>query len=157
VRALIALSFLLLGLAACGGDDSLSRGEWAARANAICRETVKKIEALGEPATSVDYMRIAPKANELGRRSIERLRELKAPDEIEADAVDMINGYERMVELQQVVYDGLKAEREGKPAPREYWRASNRALEAGNAADDVAERLRARDCARDPWQAPSQA
>lgn len=156
MRAPTALGLAALVLTACAGDDSLSRGEWAARANAICRETVEEIEALGRPATSVEYMRIAPKANELGRASIVRLRELAPPDEIGDDAERMINGYERVIELQERVYDGLKAEREGKPAPPGYWRASNQALEVGNSADEVAERLRARDCARDPWQAPSQ-
>ena len=39
---------------------------------------------------------------------------------------------------------------------RAYFRAGNRAIEAGRSADAIARRLRASDCARDPWQAPSQ-
>ena len=65
MRAALAM-VLVLVLAGCG-DDSLSRGEWSARANAICLETLKKVEALGRPSTSGDYLRVTPKANELAR------------------------------------------------------------------------------------------
>lgn len=157
MRAALAM-VLVLVLAGCGGDDSLSRGEWAARANAICLDTLKKVEALGRPSTSDDYLRVTPKANELARAAIEQLRELEAPGEIEADSKAMIEGYENVVKQQDIVYRGLKAQRDGtKPPAGEYWRAGNRAIEAGQAADTIAERLQARECARDPWQTASQA
>jgi hypothetical protein len=157
MRAALAM-VLVLVLAGCGGDDSLSHGEWAERANAICLETLRKVEALGRPSTSDDYLRVTPKANELARAAIERLRELKAPSEIEADSNAMIEGYENVVRQQDIVYRGLKAQRDGtKPPTGEYWRAGNRAIEAGQAADAIAERLRASECARDPWQTASQA
>jgi hypothetical protein len=156
MRAALA-TVVVLVLAGCGGDDTLSRGEWAARANAIGLETLKQVEALGRPSTSDDYLRVTPKANELGRAAIGRLRELKAPSEIEADSKAMIDGYENVVEQQDIVYRGLRAQRDGtKPPAGEYWRAGNRAIEAGQAADAIAERLRAGGCARDPWQAASQ-
>jgi hypothetical protein len=156
MRAALATVLVLLAVG-CGGDDSLSRGEWAAQANAICLETLKEVEALGQPVTSGDYLRVTPKANELGREAIERLRELRPPGEIEDDVRQMIDGYERAVKQQDIVYRGMKAQREGtEPPSGDYWRAGNRAIEAGKAADSIAERLRATDCARDPWQAPSQ-
>jgi hypothetical protein len=156
MRAALA-TVLVLVLAGCGGDDTLSRDEWAARANAICLETLKQVEALGRPSTSDDYLRVTPMANELGRAAIERLRELNAPGEIEADSNAMIDGYENVVKQQDIVYRGLRAQRDGtKPPAGEYWRAGNRAIEAGQAADAIAERLRAGACARDPWQAASQ-
>ncbi len=152
-----ALAFLLvLGAVGCGGDDSLSRGEWAAQANAICLNALKKVEALGQPSTSDDYLRVTPKANEIGRAALDELRELKAPGEIGDDVEAMIDGYDNAVKQQDVVYRGLRAQRDGtEPPAGDYWRAGNRAIEAGNAADEIAERLRATDCARDPWQAPS--
>ena len=153
MRAALA-TVLVLVLVGCGGDDTLSRGEWAARANAICLETLKQVEALGRPSTSDDYLRVTPKANELGRAAIARLRELKAPSEIAADSNAMIDGYKNVVKQQDIVYRGLRAQRDGtKPPAGEYWRAGNRAIEAGQAADAIAERLRAGACARDPWQA----
>jgi hypothetical protein len=147
---------LLLAVVGCGGEDSLSRAEWAAQANAICLEGLNKVEALGRPVTSDDYLRVTPKANEIGRVAIEKLRDLRAPGEIDDDAKAMIDGYERVVELQDIEYRGMKAQREGAEAPRDYWRAGNRAIEAGRAADEIAKRLRATDCAREPWQAQSQ-
>jgi hypothetical protein len=156
MRAALAI-LLVLGAVGCGGDDSLSRGEWAAKANAICLDALKQVEALGRPATSDDYLRVTPKANEIGRAALDDLRGLKAPGEIEDDAKAMIDGYDNAVEQQDIVYRGLKAQRDGtEPPAGEYWRAGNRAIEAGNAADEIAKRLRATDCARDPWQAPSQ-
>jgi hypothetical protein len=156
MRALLAIA-LALAAAGCGGDDSLSRGEWARQANAICLETLEAVEALGRPVTSDDYLRVTPKANELGLAAIDRLRRLKEPGEISGDVEEMIEGYERAVKEQDVVYRGLKAQRDGtEPPSGDYWRAGNRAIEAGRAADAIAERLRAADCARDPWQAPSQ-
>jgi hypothetical protein len=156
MRAVLATVLVLLAVA-CGGDDSLARGEWAAQANAICLETLKEVEALGRPATSDDYLRVTPDANELGRDALERLRELDAPEEIETDAREMIDGYEESISQQERVYEGMKAQREGQGGPfPDYGRAGVRAIEAGRAADTIAKRLRATDCARDPWQAPSQ-
>jgi hypothetical protein len=156
MRAALATVLLLLAVG-CGGDDSLTRGEWAAEANAICLETLEQVEALGRPATSDDYLRVTPDANELGRDALERLRELEAPDEIEVDAREMIAGYEDSIKQQERVYEGMKAQREGQGGPfPDYGRAGMRAIEAGKAADAIAKRLRANGCARDPWQAPSQ-
>ena len=156
MRAALATALVLL-VVGCGGEDSLTRGEWAAQANAICLDTLKKVEGLGRPATSDDYLRVTPDANELGRDALERLRELKAPGEIEDDAGEMIDGYEESIKQQQRVYEGMKAQREGQGGPfPDYGRAGVRAIEAGRAADEIAKRLRATDCARDPWQAPSQ-
>jgi hypothetical protein len=156
MRAALA-TVLVVAVMGCGGDDSLSRGEWASQANAICLETLKKVEALGRPATSDDYLRVTPDANKLGRDAIEQLRDLKAPGEIEDEARDMISRYEESIKQQERVYEGMKAQREGQGGPfPDYGRAGLRAIEAGRAADAIAKRLRATDCARDPWQAPSQ-
>jgi hypothetical protein len=156
MRAGLAL-MLVLTAVGCGGGDSLSRGEWAAQANSICLDSLRKVEALGQPVTSNDYLRVTPRANEIGRAAIEELRDLKAPGEIEDDVRVMIDGYEDAVKQQDVVYRGMKAQRDGtEPPTRDYYRAGNRAIEAGKAADEIAKRLRATDCARDPWQAPSQ-
>ena len=156
MRAALAILLALLA-AGCGGDGSLSRAEWAEEANAICLETLEQVEALGRPATSDDYLRVTPEANRLGRDALERLRKLEAPDDIEPDAREMIAGYEDSIEQQERVYEGMKAQREGQGGPfADYGRASMRAIEAGRAADEIAKRLRATGCARDPWQAPSQ-
>jgi hypothetical protein len=155
MRAALA-TVLVLALAGCGGEDSLSRAEWAGQANEICLETLKQVEALGEPATSADYLRVTPAANELGRDAIERLRELDPPGEIATDAREMIEGYEESIRQQELVYEAMKAQGEGGGQLPDYGRAGMRAIEAGRAADAIAERLRATDCARDPWQSPSQ-
>jgi hypothetical protein len=155
MRAAFA-TLIVLVVAGCGGD-SLSRSEWAGQANAICLETLKQVEALGRPSTSDDYLRVTPAANKLGHEAVDRLRDLKEPGEIEKDVRDMIDGYAESIEQQELVYEGMKAKREGQGAPiPDYGRAGVRAVEAGRAADAIAKRLRATDCARDPWQAPSQ-
>ena len=154
MRAALA-TVLVFVVAGCGGDDSLSRVEWTRQANAICLETLKKVEALGRPATSDDYLRVTPDANRLGRDAIGRLRDLKEPGEIEDHVRDMIDGYAESIDQQERVYEGMKAQREGQGGPfPDYGRAGARAIEAGRAADAIARRLHATDCARDPWQAP---
>jgi hypothetical protein len=156
MRLALATGLILVAVG-CGGDDSLSRSEWTAEANAICLETLTKVEALGRPVTSDDYLRVTPKANELGLAAIDELRDLKEPGEISDDVEEMIKGYRRSLKEQDVVYRGMKAQREStEPPVDDYYRAANRAIEAGKAADAIAKRLRATDCARDPWQAPSQ-
>jgi hypothetical protein len=156
VRAALA-TVVVLVVAGCGGDDSLSRSEWAAQANAICLETLKKVEALGRPVSSSAYLRVTPKANELGRDAIGRLRDLRAPGEIQDDVKRMLDGYTFVVQIQDQVYRGMKAQRDGtEPPSGDYYRQANRALEVGKDSDAIAKRLRATDCARDPWQAPSQ-
>jgi hypothetical protein len=156
MRAVLATALVLV-LAGCGGDESLSRDEWTTQANAICLETLKKVEALGRPSTSDDYLRVTPDANRLGHEAIDRLRDLKEPGEIEDQVRDMIDGYAESIEQQERVYAGMKAQREGRGGPfPDYGRAGVRAIEAGRAADAIAKRLRATDCARDPWQAPPQ-
>ena len=116
MRAALATALVLV-LAGCGGDESLSRDEWTRQANAICLETLKKVEALGRPATSDDYLRVTPGANRLGRAAIDRLRDLKEPGEIEDQVRDMIDGYADSIEQQERVYEGMKAQREGKDGP----------------------------------------
>jgi len=156
MRAALA-TVLVFVVAGCGGDDSLSRGEWARQASAICLQTLKKVEALGRPVTSDDYLRVTPDANRLGRDAIDRLRDLKEPGAIEDQVRDMIDGYAESIDQQERVYEAMKAQREGQDGPlRDYGRAGVRAIEAGRAADAIAKRLRATDCARDPWQTPSQ-
>jgi hypothetical protein len=156
MRAALATVLVLLAVG-CGGDDSLSREDWTAQANAICLETLQKVEALGRPATSDDYLRVTPDANRLGRDALEKLRDLEPPSEIEPDVREMIEGYEESINQQERVYEGMKAQREGQGGPfPDYGRAGMRAVEAGRAADAIATRLQATGCARDPWQAPSQ-
>ena len=156
MRAALATGLILVAVG-CGGDDSLSRSEWAAEANAICLDSLKKVEALGRPVTSDDYLRVTPKANELGLAAVDKLRDLKEPGEISDDVEEMLKGYQYALRQQDVVYRGMKAQREStEPPVDDYYRAANRAIEAGKAADAIARRLRATDCARDPWQAPSQ-
>src|SRR5919108_6020090 len=153
MRLVLATGLVLVAVG-CGGDDSLSRSEWAAEANAICLDTLERVQALGRPVTSDDYLRVTPKANELGLAAIDKLRDLKEPGEISDDVEEMIKGYQYALRQQDVVYRGMKAQREStEPPVDDYYRAANRGIEAGRAADEIAKRLRATDCARDPWQA----
>lgn len=49
--ATLAIATLALALAACGGDDGLSRAELARRADAICTDSNKKVAATPRPPT----------------------------------------------------------------------------------------------------------
>lgn len=51
VAAPLAIAMLALALAACGGDDGLSKAQLAKRANAICTDSNKKVAGVPHPPT----------------------------------------------------------------------------------------------------------
>jgi len=79
---LLALLPLLAVLAACGGDDGtseLSRDEYTKRANAICVEAERKLEALGGFENFGELSEEMKVGEEALRKSAEDLRALVPP------------------------------------------------------------------------------
>jgi len=88
-----ALLLLLAGLAAlalagCGGGDTaggtLTKAEFVAQANAICKDYDARIDALGEPGSIEDLVGLAAKAKPLAEEAVASLRALKAPEDLQA-------------------------------------------------------------------------
>lgn len=77
---------LLLGLAACGGEEPLSRAEYIKQADAICQKFTDRQEKLGEPKSVKDIERLADGTKPLVEEQLKELRGLEAPDAIADDA-----------------------------------------------------------------------
>jgi hypothetical protein len=79
----LALIVLVLGLAACGGDDddAPSKADFAAGADKICKNAETALQNVGENAKSPDEVAAAvDKVIEETQKSIDQLQDLEQPD-----------------------------------------------------------------------------
>ena len=78
-----------LALAGCGGGGdtaggTLTKAEFVAQANAICKDYDARIDALGEPGSIEDLVGLAEKAKPIAEDGVAKLRALKAPEDLQA-------------------------------------------------------------------------
>ena len=78
-----------LALAGCGGGGdsaggTLTKAEFVAQANAICKDYDARIDALGDPGSIEDLVGLAEKAKPIAEDGVARLRALKAPENLQA-------------------------------------------------------------------------
>ena len=87
-RAPLLLLAAALALAGCGGGDTaggtLTKAEFVAQANAICKDYDARITALGEPGSIDDLVGLAEKAKPIAEDGVAKLRALKAPEKLQA-------------------------------------------------------------------------
>ena len=91
-RTLLLLSLAglaALALAGCGGGGdtaggTLTKAEFVAQANAICKDYDARIDALGEPGSIEDLVGLAEKAKPIAEDGVAKLRGLKAPEDLQA-------------------------------------------------------------------------
>ena len=79
----LTLLVLVLGLAACGGGDgdAPSKGDFAARADDICKHAETALQNVGENAKSPDEIAAAvDKVIDETQKSIDDLQDLERPD-----------------------------------------------------------------------------
>ncbi len=74
-----------LVLAACGGDDALSRDDYVKQANAVCRDYNQKVAGLPEPQSFEDVPAFVDKGKALAGEAVGKLDELEPPEELKAD------------------------------------------------------------------------
>jgi hypothetical protein len=88
VRRLAPLATLALVLAGPGcGEKPLSKSEFIARADGICQEYDKKLEALPDPKSIEDIGKLADRVVPIVDDGIGELKALKPPDSLK-DQVD---------------------------------------------------------------------
>lgn len=100
----------LLVLAGCGESPPLSRSEYAAEGNEVCREVAGRWKDLDvpleEPVSEDEYVDFVAwdmrMGNELGGEVLDRVGALRPPGELEDDAG-------RMLDALETVLDGLDA------------------------------------------------
>lgn len=108
--ASIATTALLVPLAisGCGGGSSgggLSKKDYISKADAICREIDKKINAIPNPQKVQDVAGFVDKTTPVIDDGIARLEKLEAGNDIKAGAAELLSGLKQ----QRAVIDDLRA------------------------------------------------
>jgi hypothetical protein len=103
VRRLLLLPLAaLLALVAAGcGSQALSKADYVAKADAICRTYDKKLEALPSPKSIKDIGTLADNAIPIVDEGIAKLRDLKPPD-------DLKSGVDHWLDLNKQNLDDFK-------------------------------------------------
>ena len=87
-RVVGAVAVAIGALSGCSGDgdggDRLSRGEFVAQADAICRFYEARLEALRQPTNEAELRTFADKALPIAKEGRKDLGELRPPEELEA-------------------------------------------------------------------------
>ncbi len=107
--AALALAGVAAGCGGGGGGDRLSKEEYIAQADAICKQANEEIDALGEPATLEEIVTLAASAIEIQEESLAELRALKPPEEDEATLNEAYDLVEQQVEVGKQVKAAAEA------------------------------------------------
>jgi hypothetical protein len=113
--ALVALGVaaLVAGCGGGGGGDRLSKEEYIAKADAICKEADDKITALGEPQSFEELANLASEAVTIGEEELSALRALQPP---EADEATLNSAYELIGRQLEIAGQIAAAAKEGDQA-----------------------------------------
>lgn len=146
--ALLFALVLAIVVAGCGGGggggDRLSKDEYVAQADAICKEVEQKGDAIEEPTSLEDVGRFVDEALPVFDDGLDRLRELRPPAELQ-DAVDdwLATGNETrdlLEELKDVAGDGDAAK---------VQELGGKGEDLDKKSDDLARQIGLEECAND--------
>lgn len=139
-RALLAIA---LAATACGGDETLSREEYAAKLDAACNEFAEREQRIGDPQTAADLVEDGPEVLQAFDETIlKEVDSAEAPDEIAGEAALL----RRLAHDQRDVLAGLVDAARERDVPRlSRLAAQNRSL--NQQASSTARRVGADACA----------
>ena len=103
-----------LALAGCGGGadspgGTLTKAEFVAQANAICKDYDARIDALGDPGSIEDLVGLAEKAKPIAEDGVAKLRGLKAPEDLQASYDEYLATGDVNIELLVRLGDAAKS------------------------------------------------
>ena len=128
-------------LAACGGEDRLSREEFQKQGNAICAKYDKQIDAVATPSSIEEVSGYVDKVVPLVEKEISEMKALKPPEEDQESFDRMIAKGEETKEAGEEL--GAAAEKRDEAAVQ---RALQKGQAAGNESDRLAGELGLDDC-----------
>ena len=97
--ALLLLSAALLaGCGGNGGGSRLSAGEYATRADTICKKYKAQTDALARPATLRDLGKVADEVVPILQHAQSDLRKLRPPESEQATADEWLNQFDVLVD-----------------------------------------------------------
>jgi hypothetical protein len=105
VRVLFAvLGVVVALLTACGENETLSKGQYVSKLNAMCQDFSKREQAIGEPQSVDDLVEKGPRVVDAFEKAIvDKVHQLKPPDEIS----DQASRLARLADEQRDVLRGL--------------------------------------------------
>ena len=128
-------------LAACGGDDRLSKAEFVRRADAICARYARRLERVPPPQTVADVPSYVERGIPVAEREIAELDKLRPPRQDDAEVARLL------AELKTTVAELEHLGTAAAARDRDAVRSATRRVEAASArAAELARRYGFRDC-----------
>ena len=105
---LAAVAVAAAGCGGGGGGERLSRQEFVARADGICRKYEARLDALGQPTNVEELRSFADKAIPIARDGREELGEVEPPVELEDTYDAWLEHGDRAIELVERIRDAAE-------------------------------------------------
>ena len=140
----ILLGTVVLSLAACGGDDSLSRADYVKQINEICRDGNAQLAKIPEPTSTAGLATYVADAKKITTAGVDKMEALDPPKSLEADHDAQVADGRKIITLADDLATAAKAGDEA-----ELQRLSEQGSKLDEASDKRAERIGAGDCADD--------
>lgn len=110
--AALAAAVAVAVVAGCGGGgggDRLTKAEYIAAADAICKATNDELGALPDPSSIEEVASLAEQAVSIEEDALAKLKELKPPEADQATIDEALGLLEQQVELGRQLGDAAKA------------------------------------------------
>jgi hypothetical protein len=125
-----------------GGSETLSKADFQAKANAICKKFNADVDKLGAPQNFEEVGTFTDKAIALSDATLAKLRELKPPKELQDDWNEWLKYGEEVSDTADELKEAAKNEDQDA-----LQKAGEKADERDKKSDPIAERLGLHDCA----------
>jgi len=146
VRRALILLLATTVLAGCGGggDETLTRDEYASKADAICAKYKQRTDALDRPATLSELANVADDVVPILEQARDELRDLKPPADEQATASSWLDEFDVIISDVEKIRDKAK-----QNDPAGVQQLARPALDHNKRANELATLLGMTTCAED--------
>ena len=146
--AAAAATLAVLGFAACGGEDRLSREEYLEQADATCRKYEERLKPLEDKLQQTDSTEeaaaVIDDAVPVVREGVDELKKLKPPEELEGQVDEWLKLNEENTKTLEQLGDAAEAGDEARIGELAQEAEANE-----QRGDDLAREIGLKDCAED--------